>query len=119
MISIQELGDYMIADLELRTKDSFNEIWRYQATIGGDYKINSFLKAGLGYVYIDVKNSSDQWNPRHRLYLDLTGTLKSGDWRFSLKEKLQLTHSSGTRLKSLTYDRTIMPQICIGYKYSF
>lgn len=217
-------GVHVNAGLELRTNDNFNAAGRYQAEIGGDYKINSFLKAGLGYVYINVRNSSDQWNPRHRLYLDLTCTLKSGDWRFSLKEKLQLTHrngvnvyqttpnalslksrikaeykgfatvnpyifletrtalndpactaqwdgsaysdysfegykdtyfnrlrgamgleweldknnaldftlmldycydkeidtnSSGTKLKSLTYERTIMPQICIGYKYSF
>ncbi len=217
-------GFHINADIQLRANDNLGSLDRYQAAIGADYKINPFLKAGLGYVYMSVKNSSDEWKPRHRLYMDITGTLKSGDWRFSLKEKLQLTHrsgvnvyqttpnaislksrikaeykgftwvdpyiffetrtelnapsctanwdgsaysdysfngyndvyfdrlrgavgvdikldthnsfdlalmldychekeidtnGSGTKLKSLTYERTLMPQICVGYKYSF
>jgi len=95
-------GFHINTQLQLRTKDDFSSIGRYQATVGGDYKINSFLKAGLGYVYMSVKNSSDEWNPRHRVYLDLSGTLKSGDWRFSLKETLQLTHRSGVNVYQTT-----------------
>ena len=29
------------------------------------------------------------------------------------------TNKEGTKLKSLTYDRTIAPQLSIGYVYSF
>jgi hypothetical protein len=95
-------GVHINADAELRTQDNFNAIGRYQATIGGNYKINTYLKAGLGYVYMSVKNSSGEWNPRHRIYADVTGTLKSGDWHFSLKEKLQLTHRSGVNVYQTT-----------------
>ena len=30
--------------------------------------------------------------PRHRVYMDGSLNFKAGDWRFSLKERLQLTH---------------------------
>lgn len=85
-------GLHLTADAELRLQDNFNTVGRYNAGLGVDYKINGFLKAGAGYTYISARNSQDEWNPRHRLYAELTGTLKSGDWRLSLKEKMQLTH---------------------------
>lgn len=95
-------GLHLTADAQLRTQDNFKATGRYQAGLGVDYKINGFLKAGAGYTYISVRNSSDEWNPRHRIYAQLTGTLKSGDWRLSLKERLQLTHRSGVN----TYQTT-------------
>ena len=88
-------GFHVMADAEIRTDDNFDGVGRYDLSIGASYKINDWLKAQGGYTFIKAKNSSDEWNPRHRIYADLTGTLKSGDWRFSLKEKLQLTHRSG------------------------
>ena len=95
-------GVHVMADAQLRMSDKFNKLGRYQAGLGMSYKINDWLKAQAGYVLIEVMNSSGEWNPRHRVYLDLTGTLKSGQWRFSLKEKLQLTHRSGVNAYQTT-----------------
>lgn len=95
-------GVHVMADAELRMSDNFSDIGRYQVGLGMSYKVNDWLKTQAGYVLIEDMNSSGEWNPRHRLYLDLTGTLKSGQWRFSLKEKLQLTHRRGVNAYQTT-----------------
>lgn len=77
---------------EARMSDNFSNFSRYQADLGLTYKINKTFKVGVGYMFIEKKNSSAEWNPRHRFYADGKVTLKSGDWQFSLKERLQLTH---------------------------
>lgn len=37
------------SDLELRTKKDASTIDRWGLSVGGDYRVNSFLKLGLGY----------------------------------------------------------------------
>ena len=56
------------------------------------------LKMGVGYTLINPFSSDDSAfkNPRHRFFADVTGSLSSGDFQFSLKERLQLTHRTGT-----------------------
>ena len=57
------------------------------------YKFNPTFKAGAGYQFIDKKTGSTlTWKPRHRFYLDGSATFRAGEWRLSLKERLQLTH---------------------------
>ena len=85
-------GLHLVADGEVRMTDNFSSLGRYQAGIGITYKINPVFKVGAGYVFIEKLNSSSEWKPRHRVYADASATLKAGDWRFSLKETLQLTH---------------------------
>ena len=76
---------------EARMTDDFNTLGRYQGTLGVSYKFNNSFKIGAGYSFINKKNASDAWKPRHRVTLDGTYTLPVGPWRFSLKETLQLT----------------------------
>ena len=59
---------------------------RLHSDLSLGWKICDFLKADAGYVFI-LKPS----DLRHRPYISLTGSLKSGPWHFSLKEKFQLT----------------------------
>jgi len=87
-------GLHLTVDGEARMYDGFSDFGRYQAGVGMTYKINQWLKAGGGYVFIENKNSDGEWNPRHRFHADLTGRLKTANWTFSLKETLQLTHRS-------------------------
>ena len=86
-------GLHLEADYELRTEDMLSRIDRHQATLGLSYKIAPWLKAGVSYTYIH-HHKTDSWTPRHRLSADLTFSWKTGDWRFSVKEQLRLTHKT-------------------------
>lgn len=77
---------------ELRTEDNFSRIESFRGTAGLEYKINDYVKAGIGYTFIDHQNSSSEWLTRHRLNADVTGSYRVGDWKLSLQEELQLTH---------------------------
>lgn len=85
-------GLHLSLDGEIRMFDNFSSLGRWQADLGLSYKVNPYLKLGGGYMFIDKLNSSGEWSPRHRFYFDVTGGIRTGDWRFSLKERLQLTH---------------------------
>lgn len=80
------------AGYELRTQNSLAGVERHQASIGLDYKVCDYFKIGGEYIFIGHFNSANEFKPRHRLSLNLTGQYDAGAWRFSLKEKLQLTH---------------------------
>lgn len=79
-------------EAEARFADDFTSLRRLQAGAGITYKINSRLKAGGGYLFIENKNSSGEFKTRHRVYADLVFSHKSGDWKLSLKERVQITH---------------------------
>lgn len=85
-------GLHLSLDGELRLKDNFSAIDRFQGELGLSYKLNPYLKMGAGYVFIGKYNSSNAFKPRHRFFLDASAGVRAGDWRFSLKECLQLTH---------------------------
>ena len=85
-------GFHWTVEGEARQDDNLGNFGRWQAGTGLTYKISPWLKLGAGYIFIQKKNSESVWNPRHRVYGDAMFTLRSGAWRFSLKERLQLTH---------------------------
>jgi hypothetical protein len=85
-------GLHLSFDGEIRLKNDFASLGRWQAGVDLTYKVNPYLKLGGGYVFIDKLNSSGSWSPRHRFYVDATGGIRAGNWRFSLRERLQLTH---------------------------
>ena len=85
-------GVHLFAEGEARFSDNFSSMGRYQGGAGLSWKINKTFKAGAGYTFIRKQNSEGIWKARHRFYLDGTISLRAGDWRFSLKERLQLTH---------------------------
>lgn len=85
-------GLHVTAEGEFRLSDNFSTLGRYHAGMGVTYKIGHVFKVGAGYQFIEKLNSSSEWKPRHRFYADAGATLKAGDWRFSLRERLQLTH---------------------------
>ena len=85
-------GLHVVADGEARLTDNFSSFGRYQMGLGVTYKISPAFKVGAGYQFIEKLNSSSEWKMRHRFYADASATLRAGDWRFTLKERLQLTH---------------------------
>ncbi|MBO4671265.1 MAG: DUF2490 domain-containing protein [Bacteroidales bacterium] len=89
-------GLHLEAGYELRSEDNLGRLDRHQASVGLSYKITDWMKAGASYTYIYHHRSSGPWTPRHRLSADVTFAYKAGDWRFSLKEQLRLTHKTET-----------------------
>src|SRR5574344_600126 len=87
-------GLHLNAGYELRTKTSLAGIERHQVSVGIDYKVCDYFKVGGEYIFIGHFDSMDTFKPRHRFSLNLTGQYSVGDWKFSLREKLQLTHDA-------------------------
>ena len=86
-------GLHAEAEFESRFKDNFSRPSRLSGTLGLTYKVNPYLKLGLSYTFMEsYKNKQEAWFPRHRLTLDVTGGYRAGAWRFSLRERLQVTH---------------------------
>lgn len=85
-------GLHLELEGEARTAGNFTDVGRYNAKLGLSYSLNQNFKFGLGYIMIEKKNSLGEWDMRHRLYADAEGVLYAGDWGFSLRERLQLTH---------------------------
>lgn len=87
-------GLHVYIDEALWFDNNFGSFDRFYTTLGVTYKVLPFLKVGLGYGLINAHSSVDSKfkTPRHRLFLDVTGTYRCGDWQFSLRERVQATH---------------------------
>ena len=116
--------------LEHRTIDWFDWSSRVSAGLGLNYKVNKYMKIGLGYTFIEKHNQeewkdhysdktgkwngynvdSPNWANRHRLSLDLTGTVKLHKvLRITLRERYQFTHQASRdvdrmKLRDPSYD---------------
>lgn len=110
-------GLHVAADGEFRLSDKFSNLGRYQFGLGISYKISPVFKVGAGYQFIQKKNSSAEWKSRHRVYADASATLRAGYWRFSLKERLQLTHRSVNNVyQSNPNSLALKSRIKVSYK---
>lgn len=87
-------GLHLEAEYQLRTEKALSKIDRHQASLGLTYKFNDWLKGGLSYTFFDRYGTNAGWQPRHRASAFLTFGYKVGDWRFSLREMVQLTHKT-------------------------
>lgn len=87
-------GWHVNLEEEVRFGNSLSSLNRLQTTLSTSYKLSPYLKAGLGYALINRYNSvlGSFRTPRHRFFVDLTGSYRYGDWHFSLRERVQVTH---------------------------
>lgn len=112
-------GLHVKAEEEVRSGDGFSSLGSLRTTVGLTYKPSKYVKLGVGYTLINPWKSS--WNafnaPRHRGYLDVTGYLPLGDFQFSLKERLQLTHRTGEFNVYQTTPNALALKSRIGVKY--
>ena len=93
-------GLHLMAHEQFRYYGDSEDILRFHTGIGLEYKVLPFLKVGAEYELInrykfDVDLKANTWSIRHRGNFFLTGTLKTGNWQFGLKETLRLTHRPG------------------------
>ena len=96
-------GLHLEAEAEVRTLSDFSNFDRWTLGVGVDYKLQSWLKADMGYSFInrykpshvtDKGNTRNGfWAPRHRWYASLAGSYSLGRWDFALRERYQLTHA--------------------------
>lgn len=116
---------------EFRTQDALNEVSRYSLGISTDYKLTSWLKADVGYtllrdytrgstslqwkkdVYDDdeyswseyeLDDNADFWRTRHRVNVSLTGSVKIGRFKISLRERWQYTYQPEASYDKVEYD---------------
>jgi len=87
-------GLHIDARYELRTADNFSRIERHQVNVGVQYSPIKYFDIGTGYYFIGHYDGEKNFKPRHRVYLDLTGSYKFGSWKLSLRERVQMTHNS-------------------------
>lgn len=87
-------GWHVNLEEEVRFDDNFSSFNRFHTTLSTNYKVLPYLKVGLGYSLINGYNGElgKFRAPRHRLYADVMGTYRYGDWQISLRERLQMTH---------------------------
>ena len=97
-------GLHLLAHEELRLYSGPEDVMRFYTGAGIEYKVFSFLKIGAEYEYINrlkhitdekkdgTVTEEDEWGVRHRGNFFVTGTLKTTDWQFSLKETFRMTY---------------------------
>lgn len=85
---------HLDAGYELRTSDKISRVERHQLNVGVQYSPVKYLDIGAGYYFIGHYDSEKVFKPRHRLYIDLSGSYKFGAWKLSLRERIQMTHKS-------------------------
>ena len=88
-------GLHLNLEEEVRFDNNFASFNRLHTTLGLSYKVNQNFKFGIGYAMINPYDSTTFKATRHRLMADATGSLRFGDWRLSLKERLQATYRTG------------------------
>ena len=90
-------GLHLSLEEELRFDNNFKSFDRFHTTLAVKYKVHENVKLGLGFAMINSYSSTDAAfkNPRLRLFADVTGTLKLGNWNLSLKERFQATFRTG------------------------
>ena len=75
---------------EVRTEDGF-DFSKLYSSLGLDYRITPWLKAGAEYSFINSHSEKKGWRNRHRGRFSLTGYYKAGRMTLSLRETVQAT----------------------------
>ena len=101
-------GFHIEAEEEVRSAENFGGLGSLRTSLSVNYKPLKFLKVGVGYTLINpFKNGKELddgtlyngfWAPRHRVYGDLTGSVRVWRLQLSLKERFQMTHNADNGL---------------------
>lgn len=111
-------GLHLEGGYELRSRNNMSDIANHRVSLGMTYKFTSGIKTGIEYTYIHHhKSNALTWAPRHRISASASYTIKSGSWRFSLKEQLRLTHKNGANeCEEPVNAFTLKSRIKVSYK---
>jgi len=82
------------ANYQIRTQPYLHGLDRQSISGSVRYKITKWLSTGTGYTYMSSYSESGEKKLKNRFSLDITGAVVIGDWKFSLKENLQLNNKN-------------------------
>ena len=93
-------GLHVTAHEEFRWYSDGDDLLRSYTGLGLEYKVLPFLKVGGEYELInryklDSKEKEYDWTQRHRGNFFLSGSWKTADWQFGLKETFRMTYRPG------------------------
>lgn len=91
-------GLHISLEEEVRFDNNFGAFDRFHTTLDVSYKVLPYLKVNLGYSLINGYSTSESAfkSARHRVFFDITGSYRFGDWQVSLRERVQMTHRTGS-----------------------
>lgn len=79
------------ASFQVRLKEDFATVDRLQTSVGAEYEVCKYFSVGADYLLINPHEVGRWERPRHRVNLNLEGTVKVGRVDLSLRERLQTT----------------------------
>lgn len=81
------------AGLQLRLNNDLGSVDCFHTSFGAEYEACKYFSLGADYILINgYKSDKGAWDkPRHRLNVNLTGSVKVGRVELSLRERLQTT----------------------------
>lgn len=92
-------------EVQYRLRDNWRNAEKWSVGLILGYKLTDWLKFNLGYEYSDgheQKYSYNDdgtpskyakfWRPRHSVKTDLTASVKTGRWKFSLRERWEYNY---------------------------
>lgn len=101
-------------EAEYRTHDKVSSTERWAGTLGLEYKALPYLKLSGGYAYIHQHTLKEvtkkgniippYWQPRHRAFFALTGSIDWNRFSFSLRERYQYTYRTGQSVPKFDSD---------------
>jgi len=128
-------GLHLEAKEEIRT-GNYKYVDNLRTSFGISYKPVRFLKVGLTYTLINpykagkeityIENAEEKtldyygfWAPRHRIHGDVTGIMRLGDFQFSLRERLMMTHNTDAAMNVYQSTRNALvlkSRLAVKYK---
>ena len=83
-------------DLEacLRTFDNASRIEETFVEAGLSYKLNKYISAGAAYRFTENIEDDDSYHPRHKWFIDLKGSVPSGDFSFIARIRYQTRYKT-------------------------
>lgn len=104
---------------ELRMSGAFQSLDRLYTTVGLDYKPAKYVKLGVGYVLINPYDAIERsFKPaRHRFYFDAGAHFTANYFSFSVRERLQLTHRTGSVNVYQTNPNALVLKTRFGVEY--
>lgn len=85
-------GLHLIGETEIREGKNFLSAGRIQTSAGVSYKISPRFKVETSYTLIGKRESLSSYKMRHRISGNLTASFSYGNWKFSVREGIQMTN---------------------------
>lgn len=108
---------------ELRMKTNCRKFDRLNTSLSLTYSPSQYFKMAPEYTFIASQDQNklgqNEWELRHRVALNLTGQIRVGQWKFSLRERPQVTIRTDEINKYEKMKATVVLRSRFEVEYSF